>query len=117
MKEKEQVFRVGGFWRWLFSMLTWGSSGEFTYNDEGIEYRSNFMNYGGHFNAKWNDIRKIGKGKFIDFVVFPCECEKIQLHDGKLLKIKWQTPLSFENKTNRDSFLNYAKSKGITIED
>jgi len=117
MGEKEQVFRVGGFWRWLFSMVTWGSSGELTYNDVGIKYKSNFMYFGGHFNATWSEIQKISKGKFLDFIFFPRECEKIEFHDGRVLKIKWQTPFSLKNKSNRGNFLNYAQSKDITIED
>jgi|TARA_B100001559_G_scaffold257199_1_gene221505 hypothetical protein len=117
MKEKEQVFRVGGFWRWLFSMMTFGSSGDFTYNDEGIEYKSNLMNFGGHFKANWNEIRIITKGKFLDFIFFPRECEKIELHNGRVLKVKWQTLLSFENKSNRNNFLDYAQKKGIKIKD
>ena len=96
---KVQVYKRGGFFRWLLSLYTFGSAGSLSYDHLEISYKTAFMNMGGKFSYPITDLETIEIVRFIDFLIIPRKCLKLTFKDGESHKI------TFHLRKEKDAFL------------
>jgi hypothetical protein len=104
---KVQIYKVGGFIRWMFGFYTRGSAGNLTYSNEGISYKSSFMNFGGKFSCNLSDLSEIGQSRYINFLVFPNKCLVMQPANKKAFKF------FFHSNNDKDDFFNFCAENNI----
>ena len=104
---KVQIYKVGGFFRWISSLMTFGSAGNLTYNDDEISYKTSFLNFGGKFNCKLNELSEIGQSKYINYLVFPNKCLVMQPNGKKAFKF------TFHSDNDKNDFLSFCKEHNI----
>ena len=88
-------------------MTTFGSGGVLTYGAEGIMYKSSFMNFGGKFACKLNELEKIDESIYLDFVAFPRKCVALILKKKKFFNFK------FASDNDRRDFFDFFKDNNI----
>ena len=104
---KVQIYKVGGFIRWMMGITTRGSAGDLTYSNEGISYKSAFMNFGGKFNCNLADLTEIGQSRYLNFLVFPNKCLVMQPANGKAFKF------FFHSDNEKDDFFAFCRDNNI----
>jgi|TARA_B110000879_G_scaffold171777_1_gene222896 hypothetical protein len=104
---KVQIYKVGGFFRWMLSLTTRGSAGELTYTNEGISYKSAFMNFGGKFNCNLTDLTEIGQSRYINFLVFPNKCLVLLTANRKAFKF------FFHSDNDKNDFFTFCRDNNI----
>lgn len=92
----------------MFSLTTFGSAGDLSYDPDGLKYKSAFMNLGGKFSCKLSELKKIDQSKYIDFLVFPRKCLVLFLENGKTFKFK------FASENDMSDFFIFCKENNIT---
>lgn len=106
---KVQIYKVGGFFRWISGITTRGSAGDLTYSNEGITYKSAFMNFGGNFNCDVADLKEIGVSKYFNYLIFPNKCLVMQSGNGNQFKF------FFHSDDDKKDFFTFCKNNNIKI--
>ena len=104
---KVQIYKVGGFFRYMSTFYTWGSMGDLTYDENTISYKSSFMNFGGKFNCRLDELSEIGQSKYINYLVFPTKCLVMQPKGKKAFKF------NFWSENDKNDFLAFCKENNI----
>jgi hypothetical protein len=100
---------------WLTSTVSGGKAGTLKVTDSTIEWKTALLNFGGKFAHPLSEIQSVGRGRYLNFWVFPSKCLLITFTNGKSYKFTFKFSGGAKRQVEQD-LVTFLRSKGVKVD-